>query len=120
MTATPPALWTWRQGSALPPAPQAQPQQQRSIHALHKPANLTRQLQPRRVPADGHASRQIRQKKGAWERWLPGPGSAADNRGLYGLPQRAGSGRTRLVLNPNTRIGERMQTTAELTINIQH
>src|SRR3546814_18900471 len=45
MTATPPALWTWRQGSALPPAPQAQPQQQRSIHALHKPANLTRQLQ---------------------------------------------------------------------------
>ncbi len=46
MTATTPALWICGQGSALTTTPQGQLQQQRSIHALHKPDNLTRQLQP--------------------------------------------------------------------------
>src|SRR3546814_11958754 len=31
---------------------------------------------PCRLPADGHASREMRQNKGAWERRRPGPGSA--------------------------------------------
>ncbi len=37
-------LWICGQGAALPTTPQGQPQQQRSIHALPKPDNLTRQL----------------------------------------------------------------------------
>src|SRR3546814_5142402 len=50
---------------------------------------------PCRLPADGHASREMRQKKGAWERRLPGPGSAEDNRARTGLDYRVGPGGNR-------------------------